>query len=177
LSAGSQPGGDLCPPDRDLDGFDETRDCEDSDPLVNAGAPDIRCNGRDENCSGTDECDADRDGHEAETPVPVSHAILTHWSSGDCNDRDPAVYVGAPEVACDGVDEDCDGEDCCENDKDGDGVPCRLDCDDRDKRVYPSAPIPPGCWNRISTAMGSRMQFAHYTDQTRTNYMRHVQVT
>jgi len=39
--------------------------------------------------------DADRDGHPAD---------------GDCDDTDPAVYPGAPEVCLDRVDGDCDGE-------------------------------------------------------------------
>ena len=60
----------------------------------------------------------------------------------DCDDADAAVNPGAGEVACDGVDTDCDGAlHAEETDADGDGyTECDGDCDDADPSIGPGAP-------------------------------------
>ncbi len=55
----------------------------------------------------------------------------------DCDDADDTVYVGAPEVPYDGLDQDCDGLDLI--DVDGDGSDGPDDCDDEDPERFPGA--------------------------------------
>jgi hypothetical protein len=75
-------------------------DCDDNDPAVHPTAVEV-CNLSDDDCDGllpAAELDADGDGL---TPC-----------QGDCNDGNAAVFRGSwSEVAGDGVDSDCDGQD------------------------------------------------------------------
>jgi hypothetical protein len=59
----------------------------------------------------------------------------------DCDDNDDTVYPGAPEIAYDGIDQDCDGEDLIDVDEDGyDGEQVGGDdCDDEDPSIHPDA--------------------------------------
>ncbi|MEZ4302371.1 MAG: MopE-related protein [Polyangiaceae bacterium] len=124
--------------DADGDGVNSCTDCNDQNPQIKPGAPEV-CNGLDDNCSGVaDEnevccVDNDSDGYTG--------------CNGDCDDSNPAIKPGAAEV-CDGVDNDCNGlidfigtqPVCAPPDDDGDGVNQNDDCDDNDATVYPGAP-------------------------------------
>ncbi len=112
--------------DGDGDGSGRCDDCDDADPSVFPGAPEL-CDALDNDCDGQGDRldDADGDG------VTIC--------AGDCDDFAPGVRPGALEV-CDGVDTDCSG-DVDDRDLDGDGASaCGTDCDDSDPTAYPGAP-------------------------------------
>jgi hypothetical protein len=102
--------------DNDGDGYEPARDCDDADPSVHAGAPEL-CDGLDNDCD--DQIDEDvedrtwyRDGdgdgygdpdNTIEACAPPDGYVV---NPGDCNDGSNLVHPGALR---DGVDADCDG--------------------------------------------------------------------
>ena len=95
-------------------------DCDDADPTLFPGNPDV-CDGIDNDCDLLIDEDSDGDGF----------AVCS-----DCNDADPTIYPGATEL-CDGKDNDCDLV--AEDDTDGDGFPACSDCNNADPAIFPGA--------------------------------------
>ncbi len=153
---------------------DNDEDCDDGSDAVNPDADEI-CNGVDDDCDDeTDEEDAedagtffedsDGDGFGDVASFAIACAAPTGFveDATDCDDADAAVYPGAEEL-CNGIDDDCDGDEdeddatdaatwYADDDSDGYGDPesttraCELpadhvadntDCDDGDDDIHP----------------------------------------
>ena len=134
--------------DVDADGFLACDDCDDNDPTAFPGGVEI-CDGADDDCDGqvdegaTDLTTfwADADGDGAGSPAFDLDACEAPTgyvdNADDCDDLDATAFPGNPE-ACDGVDNDCDGNlPLDEADADTDGFLACDDCDDADPTSFP----------------------------------------
>lgn len=95
----------------------DNTDCDDTDPNIFPGAPEI-CNGIDDNCDGqideglliTYYADTDNDGFgdSANSILSCSAPSGFVTSNTDCDDTNNAIFPGAVEI-CNGLDDNCDG--------------------------------------------------------------------
>lgn len=109
--------------DEDQDGFYSYEECDDRNSIVYPGAPEI-CDGIDNDCDGMiDENleliryykDSDKDGF-GNKEITLDTCITfapEGWTTNtlDCNDSNPNIYGGAPDVPDNGIDEDCSSRD------------------------------------------------------------------
>jgi len=103
--------------DNDGDGVAVEQDCDDSDPDVYPGAPEV-CDTVDNDCDGlVDETptiyfmDLDGDGWGDENNTVeggCSPPFGTTSTPGDCDDGNAEIFPGAPEL-CNDIDDDCNG--------------------------------------------------------------------
>ncbi|MEL6195845.1 MAG: MopE-related protein [Myxococcota bacterium] len=99
-------------------------DCDDSSAATNPDAAEAYANDVDENCDAVYACldDIDGDGKvgvfEHDGPCGTDFPAT---ELEDCDETNALIYSGAVEIVASGVDEDCDGQELCYADADGDG--------------------------------------------------------
>ena len=84
-------------PDADGDGSAKPGDCDDRNPAIHPGVPDVPENGIDEDCTDGDAVNLDRD-RDGFLRGPT-----------DCDDNNPRINTGARDIPGNAVDEDCRG--------------------------------------------------------------------
>ena len=112
--------GDVCDSDADADGVPNVADCGWLAPTVFPGGTEV-CDGLDNDCNGlTDDADLGlvrpacplQQGVCTSSVAPSSRCVDGAW--GSCQPEDylawSASYEAEPELTCDGLDNDCDGD-------------------------------------------------------------------
>jgi len=103
------------------DGFDNDNDsvttcagdCDDSNSSIYPGAPEF-CDNTDSDCDNSlVDTYPNWDGDSLPDCVDSDDDNDGDPDSSDCNDNNASIYTGAPEITCNGIDEDCDGVDSC----------------------------------------------------------------
>ncbi|MFK7930478.1 MAG: MopE-related protein, partial [Myxococcota bacterium] len=154
----------------DYDGLTGGDDCDDDSATINPGETEGIGDGVDQDCDAQEECyqDDDDDGYRTDLTVLSSNLdcsgtgeASSSANSGDCDDFDNTIYPGATELIGDEVDQNCDDQELCYTDGDGDSyrtnvsqlsvdldcsdgteAPASMaadDCDDSDNAVNPGA--------------------------------------
>ncbi len=170
-------------------------DCNDSNSAIKPGATEIVGDGVDQNCDGLETCydDADNDGYldtSGDTRVSVDTDCNDTFEgtstdpTTDCDDNDSSRNPAATEIVGDQIDQNCDSQELCYIDVDGDGhrpnsgtvlsadTDCTDsgeatesapsgDCDDSNNRTYRGA-----AFNESSTACMNDDDSDGYGDST-----------
>jgi len=141
-------------------------DCDDGVSSIHPGAAELPVDGVDSDCDTFELCFEDSDGDGQGSTVQILSIDLVCTDAGesdvdtDCDDGDDTIYLGAPEVVDDDIDQDCDGFDLqgCYQDLDGDTYGStnvigsnnplcdgpsesleNTDCDDGNAAIHPGA--------------------------------------
>ncbi len=127
-------------PDNDGDGFNFSQDCNDSDPSINPSAVEV-CDGVDNNCDGQIDEGNPNGGAACNTHAPgVCAQGVTSCQNGTLTCQQ--TNTASADVCGDGLDNNCDGsvdESCAQvdPDRDFDGYPASIDCNNFDPRINP----------------------------------------